>query len=292
MKITANELHAVKMPLPWRWFERYRYALIPSECLEQVDLPTTRLTAPGFEGNEEDMPALLDMECLSAEQRVRCMEMLELSHAEGQSCPMPMLLAAPGLSPQGFARRWRLAQRMDYQSQVAWIRVFDPRVTLHLPRVMGMAFWTQLMNGCTSVAFCMGGAWWTLPVPCALQQAIGAITAKQWNALERVGAVNRALSKLGMHDAPSLLRNAEVLCDLVLRGQQRHGIQRSDDLAAYAAMGWRIHPNFDEHELVLQLLRDEDDADLTVMERLARITPDQEQQIRDELQGITQEMQT
>lgn len=102
----------------------------------------------------------------------------------------------------------------------------------------------------------------------------------EWAALGRIGAVNRALAMLGLqHDGLAARRLGAQLDEWVVQAQKRHGIQRTDDLAAYAWFAAEVHPEFDQHPLGMAVMASES-TDVHIADLLQAISPEQRSAIR------------
>jgi Domain of unknown function (DUF4123) len=295
---SALKLTAQAAPLPVDWLRRYQYALAPAECvdlLSPLGLPRAqldRVTPEGLEGHEDDMPVLLDLTTLRPDERVALLTLLDTAQAAQEACALPVLIASE-LDASTLRSRWQRLQRVRCGQERAWLRAFDPRVLLHLARVLGQDAWADITAGWEALAVNMAGAWWQVqwaPCPPRLPAQSEVVSPAAWDGLQRIGPVNRALADLGLHSAQDLLQHAPLLDGYAARAQERYGMDKPQELAAFAVMAARIHPAFDEHPVaqeafgeVLTRTGAEDAQGSEILECLERLTPAQREQIHHDL---------
>lgn len=280
----ASDLVLLPSPLPADLLRRYRYGVLSSRA--EMGATTLPLIAEGFSNNAADMPALLDLAALPESERDQLWQQMDEAGNAGEPTLIELLIDTT-FEPHAMQSHWCRVQSARHASDVGWLRAFDPRVLLHLPRVLGPQGWRWLTRGCHGMALQLAGQWWALQLP-GISNTAASVTwsTDVWLDLQRIGPVNRALHLLSQHDAAGLLALAPRLNDLVTRAQRRHGTSRSDELAAYAVLGHEIHPRFDEHPLALAQLQAHADPEFPVaspVEALQRLTANQRARIRDDM---------
>ena len=138
------------------------------------------------------------------------------------------------------------------------LRLWDPRVLWHLPRVLPLDAWT-------SMQFALG-AWYTL-APSGDIELFGKsivegqgtspselpppyrFNASTWAALERIGSVNKVLAISGDWDVLPTEAQARRI-DQLLQRCNALGFDTEQDALAFAACGLTSHERFDEHPQV------------------------------------------
>lgn len=141
----------------------------------------------------------------------------------------------------------------------AWpLRVWDPRVVWHLPRVLPQDAWTAMQSAL--------GAWYTL-APSGEVELFGEFSvqgekmppselpppyrfnAATWAALERIGSVNKVLSVSADWGVLPTEDQARRI-DQLLQRCNALGFDSEQDALAFAACGLTSHERFDEHPQV------------------------------------------
>ncbi|UJB30810.1 hypothetical protein [Chromobacterium sp. Beijing] len=271
------------------WLNRHRYAVVEAEQLEQLpsDWPSTRLAPKRFADNEGLMPALLDIAALKPEQGDQLHALLAQAHQDGEASPVSALLQSQS-SPTALLRHLCDAQVYRYHLQTAWLRVFDSRVWVQLPRVLGDKAWNRLFGPISCWSVSLYGAWVeTRPSAAGLPGERD--TEQRWQAMQRVGAINRALLRSGWLELPAILEKSGLLDQLTLKAQTVHGLGRIEDQVTYAQLGAEYGWGFDEHPIARSALAgfyqesEAERADATIVDVLAALDDAQWQTIRRDL---------
>lgn len=140
-------------------------------------------------------------------------------------------------------------------------RFWDPRITPHLPALLGNASWFQCLQAVQAAA------WLTVHADGALKQVGPSdpvpenparinswqINAAQWQALERLGWCNRLSILSKQWDLPSIPERSAI--DDAVRRAYEHGLTEETDLLRFAHCAFAIHPQFDQHPEVAQALQ-------------------------------------
>ncbi len=138
------------------------------------------------------------------------------------------------------------------------LRLWDPRVLWHLPRVLALDAWSAMQSKL--------GAWYTL-APSGDMELFGKSSAQgqetslsarpppyrfnasTWAALERIGSVNKVLAISGDWDVLPTEAQARRI-DQLLQRCKALGFETEQDALAFAACGLTSHDRFDEHPQV------------------------------------------
>ena len=238
-------------------------------------------------------PGLLDLRALSQNQRDALMTCAD---AQPRLEPLLCALLRCDQKVSGIVTHLRQAQVIrGPQGAKAWLRIHDPRVWLHLPRVLN----PDLLHAITGPIVQWWVNWrgnWSDGTPA---RAISTprrrnLTDTEWAKLARIGAVNRSLAHLGYWGAEALRQNAPAVDALVERGQQRYQLSRMDDLVGYVELAWRHGAAFDDHPLARQVIADYSDEagsadipDASVVDALAAMSEADWQTIDNETGGRT-----
>lgn len=159
-------------------------------------------------------------------------------------------------------------------SRIAWVRepdqtlnrtlfrYWDPRITPHLPDLLGEITWLQCQQGLH------GAAWWTVDFNGAFNQ-IGKsndapsekyasfewqIAKEKWQALEQIGWCNRIMQLIPGWGLPDMPERNQV--DAIVKRGCFHGLQTESDILTFAFNALTVHPNFDCHPAVGKMLSD------------------------------------
>lgn len=260
---------------------RFNFAIASAEQRAELpdDWPWILLTPKGFEDNEGLMPSLLHLSALTPEDQQTLFTQLETAPQENEPPSLSTLLSATA-SPATMARHLCQAQVVVHQKQKFWLRIFDGRVWSQLPRVLNAQAMLGLYGPAKQWASNLYG-YWALTVPPSLTTAKHATPAMDWEALLRIGAVNRALAQTGCLKWQDASKRAKCVDSLIQRAQQRYQLGRLEDQVSFACYGILHGSQFDSHPLIQRELANlmaqspEQRADSTLVDCLALLTEEQ-----------------
>lgn len=276
--------------LIYRLMREHRYALVAAEHLDQLPagVATHALAGGALADSAELMPCLIALTELRDGQRAALTGSLEEAAAAGQTPVLSALLDSDASAQRLRSHLSVLQLRTSLAGQRGWLRIHDPRVWIQLPRVLGNADWSNLFGPVTCWSVCVGGEWLkTAPKgPPSGRTRQSPMDTAQWAALQRIGAVNRVLTHNQWTTHDDAMRHSLAIDALVARAQQRHGLSRTAELVAYAVLGMRLHPRFDECDVALRALHEQEqicghvesesagdsDSDHSVIDALSAIT--------------------
>lgn len=265
----------------------HRYALIAAEHGEQLPagISATPVARHVLADSVDLMPKLVDLDRLTDSQRVELIVGMQTGTASGGSLFVSALLASEATTQQIESHIAAIQVCRGPNGNRAWLRVHDPRVWLHLPRIFGDGAMRSIFGPITQWSVCFGGKWIaTRLADNTLPRTARPVTAVEWAALERIGVINRVLARMGCHTVDCLDKTSPAVDALVQRGQSRHALQRVDDLVAYAMLGMTIHPRFDESAIALRAITDHERdigdtdsgfSDASVVDALMAVPPEQ-----------------
>ncbi|MGL4604348.1 MAG: hypothetical protein ACRCU9_09380, partial [Iodobacter sp.] len=240
------------------------------------------------------MPYLLDLWALGQEERLALFKQIIHSHAAKEASPVAALLIADGNISQLRKHLCAIQVRRSI-GQTAWLRMADPRVWVQLPRVLGLREILALFGPVRQWSVCLYGQW-VITNPPALNMLEKSNTpplALRWATLLRIGAVNRVLAQLELYSYKQALAYSGVIDELILQGQRKHNLIRTEELVSYACSGIHCGLDFDEHPVVLAAIAglDRSEPGISIVDALAEISREQWEIIQRDIQskmGATQ----
>ena len=165
------------------------------------------------------------------------------------------------------ARHWNAMQiAQPPRGRKLWLRLHDPRVLHQMLRVLDPMQRRKLFGLSQEFIYWVGGQWVTAsrelgPAPSnqVLRNDVVAPYAEpakwNWNRIERIGLVNRALLGAGIREAAVLTSQGPLAEQLIERAVVRHGLSGPADLVEFAVRGLQTKPAFDEHRDVVRAIR-------------------------------------
>ena len=255
-------------------------------------LPMRTLEHHEFAHDSAWMPSLIELRALSRMQRDKLIGTIENYRKEFGGDFLCALLCSKANCDRIASHLSGIQLAKGRGRQRAWLRFHDPRVQLQIQRILSLGELAALCGPIDIWRICLNGVWHELKCPREGNAPIASLryTQSHWEALQRVGVVNRALARLGIRDYDAIVEISPVLDELAHRAAVRHGIDRTSDLVEYVCLGAKTHPHFDEHSIVLQAIENEKntrevgDEDGYVIDALNTIDDTKWQRIKQELQ--------
>lgn len=229
------------------------------------------------------MPSLIDLRALASEHLMVLAECISMA-CQRQEAPPVALLVNADAEALAFARHWnRMQLPRLYTERSFWLRLHDPRVLHQLLRILTRAQRKKLFGRATAFTYLIGRDWTSV----AREDeggteehhgAHGGIPpyagpeAWDWSRIVRIGLINRSLQLAGLYEPTAMDRKGAEVEELIARAQLRHGLSFEADLIEFAYRGLSVNAAFDEHPVVIGLLRSDGVNDESALaDRLARI---------------------
>ena len=279
-----------------RLLEEHSYTLVAAEQLEYLpaDIDMARLAPEVLRDSAELMPAFISLQDLSSTQRDALLFLTLEQHEAGETVSLCTLMQTDRPAEEIRFHLGRIQLWKNITGEQAWLRVHDPRVWVQLQRVLQPEALMWLYGPISKWTICLDGEWISTEPPLASSgskpdHTFRRSSQQEWQALERIGIVNRALARLDLRGYANIVQHSSNLDALVSRAQARHQIIKTSELLDYVCLGWQVHPRFDEHPIAIQAIRDyqeslkDADSDTSVVYALMEIKDEQWDQIRRDL---------
>lgn len=272
------------------FLDRFSFAIATVEQHAQwpTSWPWRHLVPSVLRSNEGLMPYLLEIRALPEPARREIEASLLAAWQAGEIAPLSVLLAT-GSTAATLHRHLCQAQLVSHSMQTAWLRIFDARVWAHLPRVMNGRQLRQLFGPVDVWVTNYYRDWVETTADMATHAGMAGNAGWDWNALSRVGLVNRTLAQsdlLSWHDAT---QHGTRIDQLLERGQHAYGLTRTEDMVSFACYGLRYGSAFDMHPLIRRAIGEQTrpqasaEDDSNIIDLLATIDEEQWREIRHSL---------
>lgn len=243
-----------------RLLSDHSFALVASHELERMPAgaPSWSTAVGDLRDSADLLPRLFDLRALEPHFSDDLLQTCLAPAAYPQDPAFAVLIDAAEDGAAVAAHLGRVQLARSKGGERAWLRIHDPRVWLQLHRILGEGMLSSILGPIVRWTFLWGGRWYSqdhfVPGP----QPVGPmyLDTPTWNAIARVGVVNRALVESGYAtaDPEGVLRTSQIADELVQRAQAVHGLCQIDEQVRFCGLGLRVHPRFDEHPLVRGLL--------------------------------------
>lgn len=247
--------------LPYEIWRNSTFALFSAERSEETGTEVMSHVVPVAEagGAENFMPRLIDLRSAEQGSKGRLLERLDRRLAQRLHPGVEMFLETEA-SLDSVMPHLRARQLIQYRGMKGWLRLHDPWVWAHLPRILRVEQLRRLFGPIRRWSFFLDGWWWTAEMDgTQANHAAGGeradLTLDQWEALLRLGPVNRALFQRGWCDLAHLVEYGGHLDAHIQHARRRHGLERPTDLARYASLAAELRTDFDEHPLLRQVFK-------------------------------------
>lgn len=246
--------HAVSHRL---WLE-HEFALIAPQELERIPLGLNlHATAPSvLRGSVHLFPRLLCFSEVSQKDRAALQSQDDRDIQSGHPPFFAAFLRCKLQVDQLAAHLGRMQMLRNGAGEKAWLRVHDSRVWLQLLRVMPPQLLAGRLGPISSWTVYWQGQWQTQSRP-NVEARTGPVDRRTWRAIDRIGAVNRVIARLG-RPARNLQQLHDLslqIDDLVVRAQEHYRLTELDDIVEFSARGMAVDLNYDRHPDVAKLMQ-------------------------------------
>lgn len=213
------------------------------------DLDSMALTPKLFDGQSHLMPRLIELRILPMDVKVR---LLERSDDWAKERDFPLFSALL----RSTAPRERVASRLIKHMVLrgpdggeAWLRYHDPRVFMHLHRVLGSGQMRSLMGTVTEWTYLnpIAGSWLTFDRPDVIESALSVTTPAQWGALTRMEQLNRCLRSVADLARLNMDQVSAFLDERIREAIETERLEDPEDIRRYAEnalrYGQHLHRN-------------------------------------------------
>lgn len=267
-------------PLDHRLLASHAYGLVAAECLAELpgDVPRLPTAQGALADSAALLPVLVPLRTLPAQTIGALQEDVEAQAAAGEA-PLFCALLDSAASPERLQAHLGLVQLITGPAgRRAWLRLHDARVWLQLRRLLSEAQLGAILGPITRWSVLVQGELVSHESAAVVPARRLHADAQDWERVMRIGVVNRVLARRDMATAAEVDRHSPAVDALVQRGQERHGLSRTEELVEYACLGLAVHPRFDEHPEVLRMLARDASPD-AVMDTLLSIDPESRERI-------------
>ena len=279
----------MSMTFDHRLLQRHAYGIAEAATLQDLSegISGRPLIPHDLEGSAHLMPVLLDFRTMPAKQCDSLLEYLYDCHVNSLA-PLVGLLIQTSDEADAIASRWNTLQiGINAPGSKVWLRLHDPRVLHQLLRILPAAQKRRVFGKAEAFTYWVGGEWVTVPPP-VLDLSVEESSPESrfgrwdWERVELIGAVNRALQKAAITGANALLAKGTMAEQLMERANSQYGLASRDDLVEFAARGLMTSATFDQHPKVNAAVRasKETDTDATLADRLALLDEQVWEEIR------------
>ena len=239
-----------------RLLKDHDYALVSAEHLLALPegIPCQRLTSQNFVNSDSLLPSLITLRELSEAQSIGLLEIMQSQIEQGHAPVITGLFKTDNTPEQVKAYFSRHQVCTNLKGETAWLRLHDPRVWVHLQRVLGDDLFASLIHRIPHWTFFLCGEWrmWEYARVESLPMIYSylSVDAAQWEDLQRIGLVNRCLRCLGLETFDEITRYSPGIQHQITHAQLKYQLTRAEDIVRYVHLAVQIHPQFDDHPVM------------------------------------------
>jgi hypothetical protein len=263
---------------------RYDFGLVDPAMSEHLPnaLGVDVLVPPNLASCAHLMPRFVRFRNIPDDQLCELLENLKDARDRGQAPPLTVLVKA-NVGSNEFARHWNSMQMAARQAKrQLWLRLHDPRVLHQLLRILSPAQYRNFFSRFDMLTYWIGEQWVTVPAVGKIRPAtciaerddafdFGGPARWDWNRIEQIGIVNRALLGAGVRQPAALTSQGGCAENLIQRAISLYGLVSVADLVEFAIRGLTISARFDEHPAIARALKLANDDESSLADRLALI---------------------
>lgn len=245
-----------RVELNRRTLESCGYAVIDPAAVDRglwEHLPVQSLAPATYSRLASQFPCVLPLNALSQGERDSLFADVENREAAAES-PIFCLLIESTQTPGAVIRH--LSRMMFARSPVDQkpyqLRFYDAYTLMQLSWILDPSQQRTLL-GPSTAWICPLEQWWCLrPSKSTMTPPGLRLSAGQWQQLQRVGTINRALARQGA--APDQLSVLGMQIDPWLAMAGSVGLTDEEDVIAFAMQGMTCHPEFHRHPRITRIL--------------------------------------
>lgn len=270
--------------LDYQSFQEHAFAIVDATTVEQLPsgLVTVALVPKRLVASAHLMPTLIDLRRTPRARSDALFGCMSELPTDVPSSPSVALLLRTSASTAAIARHWNSMQLVEPRPGAKlWLRLHDPRVLHQMLRVLSLAQRRKLFGPSQAFSYWVGGTWVSTmreidgsPIQTAGKELSSPNAAWpmtwNWERIERIGLVNRALHGAGVVGA-SALTSQGTLAEQFIERALKHGLIDQADLVEFATRGLVTNFGFDEHPSVIRAIRPSPDGDSYLSDRFALI---------------------
>ena len=247
---------------------QHAFGLVDATMVEHLPhgLGTEALVPALLTSSAHLMPKLIVLRTASDDKLNKLLECLHGARESGQPPPVAVLLKTPA-ETQEFVHHWNSLQLAAPQpNRKVWLRLHDPRVLHQLLRILTPMQRRKLFGRSEGLTYWIGDEWVSAPAKVGARQDNAAAEHAavvpnagpiqwDWNRIEQIGIVNRALHAAGVRQADALTRQGALAEQLIGRAKACHGLVDHADMVEFATRGLMTRLAFDEHPDVARAVK-------------------------------------
>lgn len=270
--------------LDYQTFQEHAFAVVDARMVEHLPagIATEALVPTRLAASAHLMPALIDLKRTPRDRSDALFECIGELPPDAGALPLVALLLKTGASAASITRHWNSMQFPELRPGIRlWMRLHDPRVLHQMLRVLNPMQRRKLFGASQAFTYWVGGTWVSatreidgLSIQTAGNDISSPIAAWpmawNWERIERIGLVNRALQAAGVV-GPAAMTNQGALAEQFIERAIKHGLVEQADLVEFATRGLLTNSNFDDHPAVIRAIRPSPDGDSCLSDRFALI---------------------
>jgi hypothetical protein len=240
-----------------RLLKNHDYGLVAAEDADSLpkQVPMISLAVGAMAPNRDLLPYLIDLKALDDTVGLNLLVYMQDQVDQGDNPVIKSLIKTRYDTSQIKSYFAKAQVCKNKNNETAWLRIHDPKVWIHLERSLTKNVFHALMSPVQTWTIFYDDEWISHNFDELSESSkprfSSTVDHSAWNALGRIGLVNRSLQRLELSGYQQAVKYSAILDSAVERGQSRHQLQRIDDVVDYVVLAWHIHPRFDEHELAL-----------------------------------------
>lgn len=269
--------------LDYQAYQEHAFAVVDASMMEELPagLITEALVPKKLAASAHLMPRLIDLRRTPHAHSEALFAFLCDASSEAQPLRTVVLIRT-GADAPATIRHWNAMQLAKPQpGRRLWLRLHDPRVLHQLLRILSAAQRKKMFGMAQAFTYWVGGTWVLaardipgLPDTHVKGSDVtppyaGALMW-DWNRIERIGTVNRALHGAGVFNASALQSHGSLAEQLIERAL-KHGLVEQADLVEFATRGLMSHSEFDRHPDVARAIAPSRNGDSGLSDRFALV---------------------